>query len=298
MLPKEKPGIRSHDRAGLFVFPSTAKRRGTFMTGNISTEIAVVKADVGNLVVDDPVLTKYATEIRRLGRRVKEDVVEIGRYLDQAQKHAGHGTWLTWIEAEFGWSDQTAYHFIHLYQACQNPEFQNFWNSDLPMSALYRLAAPNTPQEARDEVAERIEAGEKLSCAEVQKTIKRAKGQISDAEPETSVASDGGHVETMKPPSLRDLWSKATPQERHDLFQVIGIDELVAVLPEHLRQGLEDRLVRLRGLQRSVKLTKLLRTALKSRSPATQITELVNHFNRTLTENNLDIEKVHVSVPK
>ena len=154
------------------------------MTGNISTEIAVVKADVGNLVVDDPVLTKYATEIRRLGRRVKEDVVEIGRYLDQAQKHAGHGTWLTWIEAEFGWSDQTAYHFIHLYQACQNPEFQKFWNSDLPLSALYRLAAPNTPTEARQQVAERIEAGETLSPR------RRARTQIRMTMPNHDVGID------------------------------------------------------------------------------------------------------------
>ena len=130
------------------------------MPENISTEIAVIKADVG---VDDPVLTKYAAEIRRLGKRAKEDLIKIGRCLDQAQKHAGRGTWLAWIETEFGWSDQTAYHFIHLYQACQNPEFQKFWNSDLPLSALYRLAAPNTPTEARQQVAERIEAGETLS---------------------------------------------------------------------------------------------------------------------------------------
>jgi hypothetical protein len=95
-----------------------------------------------------------------------------------------------------------------------------------------------------------------------------------------------------------DLWPDATLEQRRELFQVITIDELVAVLPNQLRQGLEDRVVRLRGLQRSAKLTKLLRTAVKSRSTATHITELVNHFNRFLTENDLDLEKVHVSVSK
>ena len=160
------------------------------MTGNINTDTAVVKVDVGNLVVDDAILREYAAEIRRLGKRVKEDVVEIGRYLDQAQKHADHGTWLAWIKAEFGWSDQTAYHFIHLYQAYQNPEFQNFWNSDLPMSALYRLAAPNTPQEARDEVAERIEAGEKVSVAAVAETITKAKS-TGKAKAKTKTKANG-----------------------------------------------------------------------------------------------------------
>jgi hypothetical protein len=46
----------------------------------------------GELRVADPVLTKYAAEIRRLRKRAQEDIIEIGRYLDQAQKHAGHGT--------------------------------------------------------------------------------------------------------------------------------------------------------------------------------------------------------------
>jgi hypothetical protein len=104
--------------------------------------------------------------------------------------------------------------------------------------------------------------------------------------------------EGKKSPRLRDLWPDAILEQRRELFEVIDIDDLVAVLPNQLRQGLEERLVRLRGLQRSAKLTKFLRTALKSRSTATHITELVNHFNSFLTENNLDLEKVHVSVSK
>ena len=84
------------------------------MVENISTEIAGFK-DAANSTAD-AVLTKYAAEIRRLGKRVKEDVIEIGRILDQAQEHAGRGAWHRWVNAEFGWSDQTAYRFIHLYQ--------------------------------------------------------------------------------------------------------------------------------------------------------------------------------------
>ena len=132
---------------------------------------AIVKDGVGGSLTADPVLAKYAAEIRRLGKRVKEDIIAIGRYLDDAREHAGRGAWLIWLEAEFGWSDQTAYRYIHLYQGRQNsesfPEFHKLWNSDLPISALQQLAAPSTPQEARVEVAERIEAGETLSCTTV-----------------------------------------------------------------------------------------------------------------------------------
>ena len=142
---------------------------------------AIVKDGVGGSLTADPVLAKYAAEIRRLGKRVKEDIIAIGRYLDDAREHAGRGAWLIWLEAEFGWSDQTAYRYIHLYQGRQNsesfPEFHKLWNSDLPISALQQLAAPSTPQEARVEVAERIEAGEKVSCATVTEVIAQAKGK-------------------------------------------------------------------------------------------------------------------------
>jgi hypothetical protein len=159
-----------------------------------STGTEIVKADVGNLAVDD-ILAKYAAEIRRLGKRVKEDVIEIGHYLDQAQKHAGRGAWLAWIEAEFGWSDQTAYNFIHLYEAQQSPEFQKFWNSDLPVSALYRLAAPNTPVEARQKIAQLIEAGEKPSVAEVTEVVARAKNGAADSEPVQTNNTEGDDAE-------------------------------------------------------------------------------------------------------
>jgi hypothetical protein len=158
------------------------RERNEVMVENIEISAAIVKADVGNLAVGDPVLAKYAAEIRRLGKRVKEDVIAIGRYLDQAQKHmkdAGHGTWLTWIEAEFGWSDQTARRFIHVYELSRDSKFNNLLNSDLPLSALYQLAAPKTPQEARVEIAERIEAGDTPSVAEVTEVIAQAKGTTS-----------------------------------------------------------------------------------------------------------------------
>ena len=42
---------------------------------------------------------------------------------------------------------------------------------NLPVSGLYLLAAPNTPEEARDAVIERGQNGEALSLKEVQRMI-------------------------------------------------------------------------------------------------------------------------------
>jgi hypothetical protein len=227
------------------------------MTENISTEIAVVKADVGNFVVDDPVLTKCAAEIRRLGRRVKEDVVEIGRYLDEAQQHAGHGTWLTWIEAEFGWSDQTARRFIHVYEFSRDSKFNKLLNSNLPLSALYQLAAPKTPEAARKEVAARVEAGEKVSVAAVTKAVGWVKAKkvkttkpaddVDAAEEDPSVTqrrtecaalfgesadsaeSELTAVESAGPAAekLLEYWTESTPQAQQFIRDLV-IEEFFA----------------------------------------------------------------------
>jgi hypothetical protein len=172
------------------------------MTDNIDTDTAIVKADVANLAVDDPVLKKYATKIRRLRKRAQEDIIEIGRYLDQAQQHADHGTWLTWIEVEFGWSDQTARRFIHVYELSRDSKFNKLLSSNLPLSALYQLAAPKTPEPARKEIADRLEAGDKPSCGEVAKTIAKAKGKAKS--PDRAEIKDTGG-EASKPAIPNDL---------------------------------------------------------------------------------------------
>jgi hypothetical protein len=133
------------------------------MPDNIATHVATVN------------LAEHAEKIRTLGKRVREDVIEIGRLLVEVREGVDHGVWLSWLETEFQWADQTAYRFIHLYEKQQDPGFHKLWNSDLPLSALGQLAAPKVPPEARDEVANRLEAGETLGVAEVTKVIKGAK---------------------------------------------------------------------------------------------------------------------------
>ena len=55
--------------------------------------------------------------------------------------------------------------------------------------------------------------------------------------------------------------------------------------------------MRLHGLRRSEQLTKVLKKALRSRSPAEQITAL-DGINKALTADGLDFEAVQVRVPK
>jgi hypothetical protein len=155
------------------------------MDGNIDITTPPVK--------DDEFLADHAAEIRRLGQRAISDIIEIGRHLFEVHEYLDHGAWLPWIESEFGWSDQTARRFIHLFEQSRDPKFNTLLNSDLPLSALYRLAAPKTPPEAVSEIAGRVEAGEKLDTAAVVQAIQGKRRKKSSTESGRHRRAGGHH---------------------------------------------------------------------------------------------------------
>jgi hypothetical protein len=102
---------------------------------------------------------------------VVQGVIEIGRRLTDAKAPCGHGNWLPWLEREFGWSDSTALRYM---QAHQSATDKSVTVTDLSLKSLYLLAAPSTPEAARDEVIERSEAGEHLTSAQIKETVDKA----------------------------------------------------------------------------------------------------------------------------
>ena len=73
-------------------------------------------------------------------------------------------------------------------------ESKNFLDLGLPISGLYLLAAPSTPDEARDEIIiQRAAGGEKVATAQVKATIAKAKSGEPPAKPaEPQDQADGG----------------------------------------------------------------------------------------------------------
>lgn len=124
-------------------------------------------------------LAEHARAIHELAKRTREDIIAIGRHLAEARDHVGHGAWADWIAVEFGWSDQTAYRFIHVYELNRDAKFHTLVELDLPLGVLYQLAAPKAVA-ARQEIAERIEAGEPISQETV---IEAIKGHRHESDP-------------------------------------------------------------------------------------------------------------------
>jgi DUF3102 family protein len=119
----------------------------------------------------DPKLAKRAEIIRTLGKRVITDIIEIGRQLTLAKDEVGHGHWADWLKKEFDWSEGTALNFMRVYELVEDRKSKNFMNLRIAPSALYALARPNTPDEVRDEIIERAEAGESITNKDVQEAL-------------------------------------------------------------------------------------------------------------------------------
>ena len=100
-------------------------------------------------------------EIRGLMKRTVESIFEIGQRLIVVKERLGHGRFGSWLETEFEWSQDTASNFINVAKKFGNlPNFSEF---DMAASALYMLAAPSTPDAARDEALARAKAGESIT---------------------------------------------------------------------------------------------------------------------------------------
>jgi hypothetical protein len=183
-------------------------------------------------------LANHAAAIRMLGKRVIANVIEIGQRLTEAKKIAGQGNWRPWLEQEFGWSEDTAERFMSLHRLQgQIPQLAEY---DLPVSGLYLLAAPSTPEEARAAVIEQAENGEALSVAGIKKTIDQARGEMSPRRMSTegrrqpaSKARLAGKARTgdraaeieapIKLPAsnfarLVEAWKVCTPEEQRQLL--------------------------------------------------------------------------------
>lgn len=131
---------------------TAAQRGGELVQGSLF--------DYDALETEARIVVKQRTgEIKTLVRRAAQDIIEIGQKLIEVKEHLEHGQFGAWLKAEFEWSDQTALNFMNVARAfVQIPNGLEFSSR-----ALYLLAAPSTPDAARDEALERAAAGETIT---------------------------------------------------------------------------------------------------------------------------------------
>lgn len=100
--------------------------------------------------------------------RTAQDIADIGGYLADTRARLEHGLFLVWLAAEFDMSERTAYNYIAVNERFKSA---NFAEMSVATSALYLLAAPSTPEAAREEALQRASAGETITHQKAQEIV-------------------------------------------------------------------------------------------------------------------------------
>jgi hypothetical protein len=165
---------------------------------------AMMKRDISSSPGSgNPAIAAHVAAIRQLGKQTIENIVEIGRRLAECKGLVGHKNWGCWLDREFGWSDRAAQRFMRVHELAAKSD--KLSDLDLPVSALYLLAAPSTPAPVCDEILERAKTG-RVKHAEVKREIAeakrvsnhKAKGRQQPSRPSSSKTRDG-----TPPPPLK-----------------------------------------------------------------------------------------------
>jgi Protein of unknown function (DUF3102) len=132
---------------------------------------------VSQLYVPHPnvsALVKRTIEkIRHHQHRTVAEIIDIGTDLIRVKDALNHGQFSKWLKA-VGWSERTARNYMG---AAKVFEGKTATVADLPPATIYRLAAPSTPAEVRDEIVARLESSEKVSITKINDVIDDARAR-------------------------------------------------------------------------------------------------------------------------
>ena len=140
----------------------------------MTNDLAVTSFDYSILTVEDAdIVRAAATVIRSRLRRTSEDMLEIGRQLVAAKTALPHGAWSEWLETECDLSERTAQNFLR----AASTFAESAIISDLAPTSVTRLAA--APPAAREAVLRRLEAGERVTGAEIDRIARASRPETA-----------------------------------------------------------------------------------------------------------------------
>lgn len=148
-------------------------------------DIQVLPADFDYAALDSEtriVVQQRASEIRTIARRTAADAIDIGQKLIEVKARLGHGQFGRWLEAEFAWQERTAQSFMAVAERFKNA---NIADLNFAPTALYMLAQPSVPDEARADALQRAESGERITVATAKAIVAE---HATPAAPATEVA--------------------------------------------------------------------------------------------------------------
>ncbi len=112
--------------------------------------------------------------IRQKLARTLTDIIDIGNDLVAVKDSLPHGQFGVWLGAEFGWTECTARNFMGVAERL-NVKTEMISDLHIAPTAAYLLAAPSTPQIARQAAVQRAAAGERITPSIARELVMEAK---------------------------------------------------------------------------------------------------------------------------
>jgi DUF3102 family protein len=134
-------------------------------------------------------IQETAERIRERVKKTVEDIIAVGHDLLAAKEALAHGQFTDWLQAEFGWTERTARNFMAV--AARFGKTEIISELQIQPTAAYLLAAPSTPEEARQAALQRAEAGEQITTAVAQELVANSRKKSGRASPPKSAENLG-----------------------------------------------------------------------------------------------------------
>ena len=122
-------------------------------------------------------IKQKTSEIKSLIRQTAQDIFYVGQKLAEVKQQLKHGEFRNWLNTEFNWSVSSATKFM---QVSEQFKSVNFTHLNFATSALYVLAAPSTPEKARQHALQLASKGENITYSLAKLIIKHHKESALD----------------------------------------------------------------------------------------------------------------------
>lgn len=181
-------------------------------------------------------IRQKTAEIKGLIRQTAQEIVEVGQKLTEVKQHLKHGQFRSWLKSEFNWSISSATKFMQVTEQFKNVNFTHF---NFATSALYVLAAPSTPDSARQDALEIASQGENITYSLAKLIVKHHK-ELAEKE---SYNSNQFNSNKIKPSDIQPKASvvnatyKSLTKQRDQSVQILKIKQ---EQPKHLGDNIQD----------------------------------------------------------
>ena len=178
-------------------------------------------------------IKQKTSEIKSLIRQTAQDIFYVGQKLAEVKRQLKHGEFRNWLNTEFNWSVSSATKFMQVSEQFKNV---NFTHLNFATSALYVLAAPSTPEHARQHALQLASKGENITYSLAKQIIKHHKDSVLDKYlPEVST-TESERSDTCNTSAAIDVDAKANTKSSDRSVRIVKIEEK----PKHIVDKIQD----------------------------------------------------------